>query len=168
MARAACDQAACQNLVVMTADPAAASPVPARSIAQLMGGPLSRSETRRRRPHDTAVILYTSGTTGHPKGAELTHENMLLNAIASRDMLISGSRGGGQEVGLVTLPLFHSTAQTCQMNAGLYGGFRNVLMPRFEPQDVLDTMHREKVGYWIGVPTMYWSLLEYVDRKSVV
>ena len=69
---------------------------------------------------DTAVILYTSGTTGHPKGAELTHANMLLNAVASRDMYLPAMRGGmEQEVALVTLPLFHSTAQTCLMNAGL-------------------------------------------------
>ena len=70
-------------------------------------------------------------------------------------------RGGfEQDVALVTLPLFHSTAQTCQMNAGLAGGFRLVLLPRFDPAAVLETMQREEVGFWIGVPTMYWALLQ--------
>ena len=132
-----------------------------------MHGQPAAFDTRRRRPDDTAVILYTSGTTGHPKGAELTHENMLLNAVASRDMFLPAARGGlDQDVALVTLPLFHSTAQTCQMNAGFYGGFRIVLLPRFDPGAVLQTIVREQVGFWIGVPTMYWALLEHVARRQ--
>jgi long-chain acyl-CoA synthetase len=128
----------------------------------------------RREPQDTAVILYTSGTTGHPKGAELTHANMVSNAISSHDMFRpafdspspagAGFDGTGripQHTALVTLPLFHSTAQTCLMNAGLYGGFRLVLLPRFDPAVVLDAFAREQVGLWIGVPTMYWSLLQH-------
>src|SRR5262249_5356134 len=144
------------------------APVPgATTIAQLMQGH-GRHESRRRRPDDTAVILYTSGTTGHPKGAELTHGNMLSNAVASRDMLLPAARGGlEQEALLVSLPLFHSTAQSCQMNTGLYAGWRLVLLPRFDPQAVLETMEREQVGFWIGVPTMYWSLLEYVGTHGI-
>src|SRR4029079_8490747 len=107
------------------------------------------------------------GTTGRPKGAELTHANMLLNAIASHDMLRPACKGGfEQDVALVTLPLFHSTAQTCQMNAGLYGGLRLVLLPRFDPAQVLTTIVEEHVGFWIGVPTMYWLLLEHVKSGS--
>ena len=122
----------------------------------------------RREPHDTAVILYTSGTTGHPKGAELTHGNMVSNAITSHDMFRPAFDGGtGQNTMLITLPLFHSTAQTTQMNAGLYGGFRLVLLPRFEPAAVLDTFVREQVGLWVGVPTMYWTLLHYVRSTGL-
>jgi long-chain acyl-CoA synthetase len=162
-ARAACDRSGCEHLVILTADPAAPSPVsPALTVGQLMQGQPAGFETRRRRPDDTAVILYTSGTTGHPKGAELTHQNMLLNAVAARDMLQPAGRGGlEQDVTLVTLPLFHSTAQTCQMNAGFYGGYRLVLLPRFEPAAVLEAFRREEVGSWIGVPTMYWALLQH-------
>jgi long-chain acyl-CoA synthetase len=169
MARAGCDEAGCEHLVVMTADPAAPSPVPnARTLTQLMRGHPPRFETRRRRPSDTAVILYTSGTTGHPKGAELTHANMLLNAIAAHDMLIPGRKGGfEQDVALITLPLFHSTAQTCQMNSGLYGGFRLVLLPRFDPATVLKTIVDQAVAFWIGVPTMYWALLDYAASAAV-
>lgn len=165
MAREACDAAGCPNFVVMTADPASPSPVaPAVSLGPLMQSQSPRFDSRRHLPDDTAVILYTSGTTGHPKGAQLTHANMVLNAVATREMLLPASRGGlEQDVSLVTLPLFHSTAQTCQMNAGLYGGFRLVLLPRFDPAVVLETIVREKVGFWIGVPTMYWALLEHVE-----
>jgi len=162
MARAACDEVGCEHLIVMTLDPAASSPVtPALTIGQLMRQAVA-FDTRRRDADDTAVILYTSGTTGHPKGAELTHLNMVTNAIASRDMFLPACRGGfEQDVALVTLPLFHSTAQTCLQNSGVLAGFRLVLLPRFEPAAVLETMAREQVNIWIGVPTMYWTLLQH-------
>ena len=74
----------------------------------------ARFQTQPREPGDTAVILYTSGTTGQSKGAELTHGNMVSNAVASHDMFRPAMRGGlEQDVALITLPLFHSTAQTC-------------------------------------------------------
>jgi long-chain acyl-CoA synthetase len=121
----------------------------------------------RREPQDTAVILYTSGTTGHPKGAELTHGNMVSNAVTCHDMFKPAFDGGiGQNVTLITLPLFHSTAQTAQMNAALYGGFRLVLLPRFDPAAVLDAFAREQVGLWIGVPTMYWALLDHARASG--
>lgn len=169
MARAGCDEAGCPNLIVMTMDPAASSPVsPSLTIGQLMHGQPTAFETRPRQPHDTAVILYTSGTTGQPKGAELTHLNMTLNAIVSREMFAPAARGGlEQDVHLITLPLFHSTAQTCQMNSGIHGGTRMVLLPRFEPAAVLETMRREKVSFWIGVPTMYWALLKQVEADGI-
>jgi long-chain acyl-CoA synthetase len=162
MAKSACDEVSCANLVVATRDPAAASPIAgASTLGALMHGRPPVFQSRRRRPDDTAVILYTSGTTGQPKGAELTHENMVLNAITSRDMFLPAMSGGfTQDIALITLPLFHSTAQTCQMNASLLAGMRLVLFPRFEPAAVLETMRRERVGFWIGVPTMYWALLQ--------
>ena len=169
MARAGCDEAGCEHLVIATRDPSAVSPVANSStLGGLMQGHPAVFETRTRRPDDTAVILYTSGTTGHPKGAELTHENMVLNAMASRDMYQPALPGGlKQSVALVTLPLFHSTAQTCLMNAGLLGGFRLVLLPRFEPAVVVQVMQRERVEIWIGVPTMYWALLQHATSQQV-
>ena len=170
MAKAGCDEAGCANLLVMTAAPDAESPVEgAPTLTSLMqAADPAPFETRRRRMDATAVILYTSGTTGHPKGAELTHANMVLNAMATRDMFLPALQGGfAQDVALVTLPLFHSTAQTCLMNAGVIGGFRLVLMPRFDPPAVLETMGREQVGLWIGVPTMYWALLQCIRSRGV-
>jgi long-chain acyl-CoA synthetase len=169
MAKTACDEVGGVQLIVMPAGVAAPSFGGARTIAEVVAAAgTSAFSTRRRRPDDTAVILYTSGTTGHPKGAELTHENMVLNAIASRDMFLPAMRGGfEQDVALVTLPLFHSTAQTCLMNCGFAGGFRLVLLPRFEPSAVLETMRREEIGFWIGVPTMYWALLQHARQHAI-
>jgi long-chain acyl-CoA synthetase len=169
MARAACDEAACPHLIVITCVPEAPAPTsPALTLSQITHTHSSRFETRARRPDDTAVILYTSGTTGQAKGAELTHANMVSNAITSHEMFRPAMRGGSeQEVALITLPLFHSTAQTCLMNMGLYGGFRLVLSARFEPRTCLELMERERIGFWIGVPTMYWSLLQHVTAGTV-
>ncbi len=79
---------------------------------------------------DTAVILYTSGTTGTPKGAELTHANLSRNAEASRDMFGLGA----DAVTLGALPLFHSFGQTCGLNATIGGGGTLTLIPRFDPR----------------------------------
>jgi long-chain acyl-CoA synthetase len=70
-------------------------------------------------------------------------------------------------VSLITLPLFHSTAQVAQMCASVYGGFSIVLLPRFDPAAVLETMRRERVTFWCGVPTMYWSLLQYAEAQGM-
>jgi long-chain acyl-CoA synthetase len=170
IAKAACDEAGCSNLLLMTL--AADAPSPVAGVSTL--GEAMRAaapgafQTRRRRMDDTAVILYTSGTTGRPKGAELTHANMLLNAAATRDLFLPAMQGGmAQEVVLITLPLFHSTAQTCQMNAGVLGGMRMVLLPRFDPATVLETMEREQTGFWTAVPTMYWALLQHVKNAGI-
>jgi long-chain acyl-CoA synthetase len=170
IAKAACDEAGCPNLVVMTIAADAPSPIAGvRTLSEVMRqAPSEPFGTRRRRMDDTAVILYTSGTTGHPKGAELTHANMVLNAAATRDMFQPLMQGGfEQDVALITLPLFHSTAQTCQMNAGILGGMRMVLMPRFDAAAVLEAMEREHVGFWTAVPTMYWALIQHVKTAGV-
>jgi len=158
MAKAGAAEAGIDKLIVLPLDPAS-PPAGVTTIASIMrdGSGFNRP---RREPGDTAVILYTSGTTGHPKGAELTHLNMVNNAISSHNMFIPALPGSDQQVTLITLPLFHSTAQTAQMNAGLYGGFRLVLMPRFDAAGVLDAFVRERVGLWVAVPTMYWTLLQ--------
>ena len=158
MAKAACVEAGCPNLILMPCDPKA-PPAGETSIGTMMRDAAGFTAPRRE-PSDTAVILYTSGTTGHSKGAELTHGNMVGNAVSTHDMFLPAFDGGTtQRVTLVTLPLFHSTAQTAQMNAGFYGGFRLALMPRFDAAAVLDAFVKEQVGFWIGVPTMYWALL---------
>ncbi len=106
---------------------------------------------------DTAVILYTSGTTGQPKGAELTHSNMVHNALLAPR--IFGPHP--HDVHLLALPLFHSFGQSVQMNAGFASGATIVLLARFTAEQALTLMEREHVTFFAGVPTMYHALLGF-------
>jgi len=112
---------------------------------------------------DTAVILYTSGTTGKPKGAELTHANLFRNAdVSSR----TTSEIAAGDVVFGGLPLFHSFGQTVSMNASLMVGACLTLVPKFDPAEALETMQRDRVTHFYGVPTMYGALLHHPDRES--
>jgi long-chain acyl-CoA synthetase len=112
---------------------------------------------------DTAVILYTSGTTGKPKGAELTHANLARNAdVSSR----TTSEIAAGDVVLGALPLFHSFGQTVAMNASLSVGACLTLVPKFDPAEALATMQRDGVTHFYGVPTMYGALLHHPERES--
>jgi long-chain acyl-CoA synthetase len=112
---------------------------------------------------DTAVILYTSGTTGKPKGAELTHLNLFRNAeISSR----TTCEVGPGNVVLGALPLFHSFGQSVGMNASLLVGACLTLVPKFDPAEALATMQRDKVTHFYGVPTMFGALLNHPERES--
>jgi long-chain acyl-CoA synthetase len=113
--------------------------------------------------NDTAVILYTSGTTGKPKGAELTHHNLFRNADVSGRTTSEISQG---DVVLGALPLFHSFGQTVSMNASLKVGACLTLVPRFDPGEALATMQRDGVTHFYGVPTMYGALLHHPERES--
>ena len=119
-------------------------------------------ETVATAPDDTAVILYTSGTTGQPKGAELSHQNMLMNAVVSDEMFETTE----EDVFLVTLPLFHSFGQTVVMNAGFRRRAALVLVPRFEPVAALTLMREERVTLFAGVPTMYWAMLTAIHTGA--
>jgi long-chain acyl-CoA synthetase len=111
---------------------------------------------------DTAVILYTSGTTGTPKGAELSHSNLRQNCtVAARTL-------GGftpDDVLLGALPLFHSFGQTCTMNAGVLIGACVTMLPRFDPEKALEIIERDRVTVFQGVPTMYNAML-HADRAD--
>jgi len=109
---------------------------------------------------DTAVVLYTSGTTGSPKGAELTHANMQANAEISVELFDTKP----EDVVFGGLPLFHSFGQTCGMNAGIVAGATLTLIPRFEPTKALEILQRDKVTIMLGVPTMYVALLQHPNR----
>src|SRR6478752_7208352 len=107
-------------------------------------------------PEDPAVILYTSGTTGSPKGAVLTHLNITMNSIVSANSVLTLSR---DDVILGCLPLFHAFGQICAMNAGFYAGATLVLLPRFDGAGALDLIVGQQVNVFMGVPTMYIGLL---------
>ncbi len=112
---------------------------------------------------DTAVILYTSGTTGTPKGAELSHGNLSCNAEVTAGLL--GARAG--DVLLGALPLFHSFGQTCGLNAAIGTGATLTLLPRFDPEAALELLRRDAVTIFEGVPTMYMSLLAAAGGEPV-
>ncbi len=106
---------------------------------------------------DTAVVLYTSGTTGRPKGAELTHANLLANARVPEQLVGLGP----DTVALVALPLFHAFGMTVMHNAVLAVGGTVVLQPRFSPGGAADLVERHGVTFFGGVPTMFVALLHH-------
>jgi long-chain acyl-CoA synthetase len=171
MAKEAFDQVdSCEHLIIITSDKSAESPVDGHpTLWQLLKDASIDFNTYPTFPDDTCLILYTSGTTGQPKGAELTHMNVYLNTVAAWNLHVSAIDilKGQQFTCLITLPLFHTTGQTAQMNAQLYAGNRIVLLPRFEPATFLETIKKDKVNFWTGVPTMYWSILKYVEENKI-
>lgn len=122
---------------------------------------LGSFESVTRHGDDTAVILYTSGTTGQPKGAELSHTNMLTNAMSSQYLM----RLEYSDTTMATLPLFHSFGQTVMMNASVLTGSTMVLIPRFEPKFVIEQIIQHKVSVFAGVPTMYIALLRAGEQS---
>jgi long-chain acyl-CoA synthetase len=120
---------------------------PARELAQVDAG-------------DTAVILYTSGTTGQPKGAELTHDNLRRNAELSSGLFDCTE----DDVFFGGLPLFHTFGQTCCMNGATYLGATVTLLPKFDPGKALEIIQRDRVTVFQGVPTMHGALLHHPER----
>ncbi len=113
--------------------------------------------TVEREPDDTAVILYTSGTTGRPKGAELTHANLSENVAVSLELFELGP----EAVTLGALPLFHAFGQTCALNATMAVGGSLELLPRFDAGKALELIQHDRVTLFEGVPTMYAGMLHH-------
>lgn len=105
---------------------------------------------------DTAVILYTSGTTGSPKGAALTHVNLNSNQQVTCETLVRLSE---DDVVMGCLPLFHVFGMTAALNTSVASGATLTLIPRFDPAKALEVIERDKVTVFEGVPTMYSALL---------
>lgn len=115
-----------------------------------------------RAPDDTAVILYTSGTTGKPKGAELTHSNLMSNVAACVDLFDLGT----DDVIFGGLPLFHSFGQSCGLNSAVAGGAAITLIPRFDAGKALEVLQRDRVTILQAVPTMYIALLGHAEHTD--
>jgi long-chain acyl-CoA synthetase len=113
---------------------------------------------------DVAVILHTSGTTGRPKGAMLTHGNLGRNTEVCVRTLIEV---GPDDVVMGCLPLFHVFGLTCGLNASVLAGAMLTLIPRFEPVKALEVIARDQVTVFEGVPTMYSALLGVADQVPV-
>ncbi|KPA15789.1 acyl-CoA synthetase [Candidatus Magnetomorum sp. HK-1] len=153
----------CQHMCVMTATMTDPSPIDGlKTLGQLIADESPVFEMENTGPQDTAVILYTSGTTGFPKGAELSHSNLVLNSLNSKNILDLKH----DDVHILVLPLFHSFGQTVQMNGGFAMSNTLVLIPRFTAEAVLSSMQNENVTVFAGVPTMYWQLLNYKNDDN--
>lgn len=109
--------------------------------------------------NETAIILYTSGTTGRPKGAMLTHKNLYSNASDVGEYLGFSS----EDRVIATLPVFHVFALTVVVNAPLVKGATIVLMPRFSPAEVFKAVKEQQATIFAGVPTMYNFMVQYPE-----
>ena len=146
---AACEETGTE---LITVDP--------ETVGDLLAGVEPVEQVAEVEGDDTAILLYTSGTTGQPKGAELTHSNVRSN-IEAITGLFSPQEG---DVYFGGLPLFHVFGQTVGMNGAFATGAELTLLPRFDPAKALEIIQRDKVTVFMGVPTMYAALLQVPDR----
>ncbi len=157
--------AGCETFVYIPADMTAPSPYDGTTtLAAAIGAQPATFESVPRHETETAVILYTSGTTGQAKGAELSHSNLMLNALTCNRLF---NAEPATDVHLLTLPLFHSFGSTVQMNAGFAVASTLVLLPRFDAQAAVALMQQEDVSFFAGVPTMWWGLLGALEGADV-
>ena len=156
----------CREIIVVESPGGSGARNGMRGFDEIVAGSPEQVDMAQTMPDDTAVLLYTSGTTGRPKGAELSHFNMFYNAAYCADRLF---KMGPDDVVLGALPLFHVFGQTCAMNAAMYSGGKVALLPRFEPGAALETIKGVGVTIFLGVPTMYQYLLRHpeLDLRAV-
>jgi long-chain acyl-CoA synthetase len=131
------------------------------SFSDLLASASPDEQVVDRDDDDTAVILYTSGTTGHPKGAELTHGNLRTNTEVARTDIV---RAGPGDVIFGGLPLFHVFGQTVALNVAVASGACLTLLPRFDAEHALRIIADHRVTVFEGVPTMYVALLHHTGR----
>jgi long-chain acyl-CoA synthetase len=127
---------------------------------------------------DAAVIFYTSGTTGKPKGAISTHRSMIANLQNTMYTTVAGAManptgasvlptGSGQTVSLLTSPLFHVSGCHSNLVVGLLAGIKIVIPEgRFQPDKVLELIEDHRVNVWATVPTMVWRVCEFPGRHD--
>ncbi len=155
----------CEHFFLVTADPAAESPIAGvATLGQALAGRPPVFDSLPRNESDTAVILYTSGTTGQAKGAELTHSNLMMNVLTCNRLF---NAQPAEDTHLVALPLFHSFGSTVQMNGGFSMAATLVLLPRFDAKQAVALMQAEDVTFFAGVPTMWWGILGALEGADV-
>ena len=151
---------------------------PARSLEEIIGPPPAWADLPAAdlpdvtiAPDDDATILYTSGTTGRPKGALGTHRNLMTNILsngysAARAALRRGEIPPEPEpkVALIVIPMFHATALSAVLMGAMVAGHTLVFMPKWDPREALALIERERVNFTGGVPTVAWQILEHPDR----
>ncbi|EKN65305.1 long-chain fatty-acid-CoA ligase [Neobacillus bataviensis LMG 21833] len=115
--------------------------------------------------HDVAVLQYTGGTTGRSKGAMLTHRNILANVIQCHEFFKDDLKFG-QEKCLTVIPLFHVFGMTSCMNLSIYIGAESIMLPRFDLEEVLNTIKNEQPTTFPGVPTMYVAITSHPHAEQ--
>jgi long-chain acyl-CoA synthetase len=128
----------------------------------LLGESEAVEEVADREDGDAAVIVYTSGTTGTPKGATITHANLAAGAKTGVELVNADE----DSVTVATLPLFHVFGMNSVMNVSLKSRGLMTLIPRFDPGKALEVIERDKATTFAGVPTMYTALLHHPDREK--
>ncbi|MFD8756579.1 long-chain fatty acid--CoA ligase [Kitasatospora sp. NPDC059577] len=147
----------CETFFLITADPAAPSPIAgAQTLDAALAGASPVFDPVATEATDTAIILYTSGTTGQPKGAELSHANTVMNVLACNRTFRSTPATDSH---VLCLPLFHTFGSTVQMHTGFSTAATLHLVPRFDADEVVRLMNTEEITFFAGVPTMWWALL---------
>lgn len=111
---------------------------------------------------DTAVIIYTSGTTEQPKGAELSHLNLFSNAETVTEIIGSSEF----EAQMMALPLFHIFGLTVTLLAGVRKSLHMILLPRFDAKIVYQNIKQFNIKIFVGVPSMYWAILNEEDNEE--
>jgi long-chain acyl-CoA synthetase len=129
---------------------------------ELLSEAQPETEVRARERDDAAVILYTSGTTGTPKGAVLTHGNVAKGTEVATSLVEMSE----DDVILGALPFFHVFGQACGLNSATKLGACVSLIPKFDPQATLETIQRDGVTIFEGVPTMYSDVLHFDQRED--
>jgi long-chain acyl-CoA synthetase len=148
-ARAGSERAGAES-IVLAAD----------EFGELMGAAEAVEEVADRAEEDPAVIVYTSGTTGTPKGATLTHGNVSAAAAAGRDLVDATP----ETITVATLPLFHVFGMNSAMNVPVLARGSITLIPRFDPSTALEVIQRDGATTFVGVPTMYTAMLNAPER----
>lgn len=113
---------------------------------------------------DLALLQYTGGTTGYPKGVMLTHLNLVANTQMSMNWLYKCKRG--EEIVLGVLPFFHVYGMTAVMNLSIMMGSKMILLPKFDAGEVLKTIDKQRPTLFPGAPTIYIALLNHPSLKK--
>lgn len=113
---------------------------------------------------DLALLQYTGGTTGFPKGVMLTHENLVSNVVMCAHWMYKGKKGEERVLGI--LPFFHVYGMTTVMNLSILQASQMILMPKFDAEDTLKTIQKKKPTMFPGAPTIYIGLLNHPDIKK--
>ncbi|AXF55367.1 long-chain-fatty-acid--CoA ligase [Salicibibacter kimchii] len=156
-----------KNVVVVNLTANSTSVEPAVTFDEFLekGGEQEVSQVALNPEEDIAVLQYTGGTTGRSKGVMLTHRNLMANLVQIYEFFKEDLSFGCERI-LTVIPLFHVYGMSNGMNLAIFLGATNIMLPRFDVQNVLETIKEEKPTMFPGVPTMYISLLTHPEAEK--